>query len=158
GDLLVRTAKRKMDTNALPSIAGLPPPEIKERIVHIDPDDRIWVDQHLASVRRHLLSGEPYSAYYNNNRVYLWSVCRDVFGEGKPAFTLYMMRGQFAANRKRRGLPREDVAASMGCAPKVTSTYYGNKLYGHRSIQPEKQVQVSKESQSSQRKPFSFSR
>ena len=145
GELLVKTAKRKADTYALPSLADLPPPEIVERIVHIDADDCVWVDQHMAAVRRHLLMGEPFSAYYNNNRVYLWSVCRDLFGEGKPAFTLYMMRGQFAANRKRRGIPREEVAADMGCAVKVTSTYYGNSIYGHRSAVTDKQGDANKQ-------------
>lgn len=165
GELLVKTAKRKADTYALPSLAGLPPPEIVERIVHIDLDDRIWVEQHMAAVRRHLLMGEPFSAYYNNNRVYLWSVCKDLFGGDKPAFTLYMMRGQFAANRKRRGIPMDEVAADMGCAPKVTSTYYGNSIYGHKSAMTDKhgetnrqvepnQVQQSPKSGSS----FSFSR
>lgn len=158
GELLVKTAKRKTDVNALPVIAGLPPPPEKERIVQIDPNDRIWVEQHLVNVRRHLLSGEPFESFYNNNRVYLWSVCRDLFGEGKPPFTLYMMRGQFAANRKRRGIPIGDVAASMGCAPRVSSTYYGKRQYGHSSVMPETQVEANTDAQAPAKPRFSFSR
>lgn len=134
GELRVITAKRKTGTSTLPTIFGMPPPAVKERIVVIDPDDRIWVMQHMASVKRHLATGAPFSAYYNNNRVYLWSVCRELFGDAKPAITLYMMRGQFAANRKRRGEPREEVAASMGCSAGVSSSYYGNRSHGHRSV------------------------
>lgn len=38
--------------NALPMLLGLPLPEQKERVVEIDSEDRIWVDQHFNDVRR----------------------------------------------------------------------------------------------------------
>ncbi len=159
--LLVKTAKRKSDINALPSLKDAPVKEYQERIVTVDEHDVIWVEQHMASVRRHLLSGEPFAHYYNNNRVYLWSVSRDLFGD-KPPFTLYLMRGQFAANRKRRADP-DEVAREMGCAPKVASTYYGKKRYAHSSSMPhtqdEQNRQALKEASSTQAdRRFQFQR
>lgn len=38
--------------NALPMLLGLPLLEQKERVVEIDSEDRIWVDQHFNDVRR----------------------------------------------------------------------------------------------------------
>ncbi|MDF8363263.1 hypothetical protein [Achromobacter anxifer] len=162
GLLLVRTAKRKTDVNALPSLSGLPPPEQKERVVEIDAEDRIWVDQHLNAVRRHLLTQQPFSSYYDNNRVYLWNICRDLFGDSRPPFTLYMMRGQYSANRKRRGVPVDVVAAQMGCAPKVTQTYYGKRQHGHRSSMPDRPVTAPRPEKAApaqaQRGAFSFNK
>lgn len=154
--LLVRTAKRKLGENALPNLKGMPAPSHQDRIVTIDAQDVIWVDQHMAAVKRHLQSGEPFSAYYNNNRIYLWSICRELFGE-KPPFTLYLMRGQFAANKKKLASP-QDVAAMMGCAPHVASTYYGKKRYAHRSAIKDTQGQNEKSAPKPGRERFGFAR
>lgn len=131
GDLLVHTAKTKAGTYALPNLSGLPPPEPKTRIVKISPEDIFWVDQHLNRVKIHLQMGKPFKSYYDNNRIYLWEVCRDLFGNRRPPFTLYLMRGQFAANKKRSGMPVDEVAMQMGCSPRIASVAYGKLVYGH---------------------------
>jgi len=131
GKLLVTTAKRKLGTYALPSISHLSQQEEKTRIVSIAPEDREWVAQHMNCVRHHLLTQEPFRTYYNNNRSYLWQVCKELFGASRPPFTLYMMRGQFSANRKKSGQPPEDIATEMGCSIEMTQTCYGRKSAGH---------------------------
>lgn len=133
GVLRVVTAKRKLDNYALPNIAHLaPPPEPQVRQVPIDPSDRIWVDMHLASIREHLLTDKPFSRYYDNNRIFLYLVSREVFGTQAQPFTLYMMRGQFAANRKRRGVPQDEVSAIMGTSSENADAYYGKSRHAHR--------------------------
>jgi hypothetical protein len=138
GVLLVKNAKKKVGTYALPHLSSHPVQEQKFRRVNILPDDQIWVEQHLESVRRHLLSGEPFSKYYTNNRIYLNRACQDLFGSDREPLTLYMMRGQFGANLKRSGMPLDEVAITMGCSPNVSSGSYGKKKHGHRSGQREK--------------------
>lgn len=133
GVLRVVTAKRKLDNYALPNIAHLsPPPEPQVRLVPIDASDRIWVEQHLQSIRRHLLEGKSFSRYYENNRIFLYTVSREVFGPQVPPFTLYMLRGQFAANRKRRGVPQDEVSAIMGTSSENADAYYGKSRHAHR--------------------------
>jgi hypothetical protein len=131
--LLVQTAKTKR-SYALPSLSTALAPKRRTRTVKVASDERFWVDTQLALIQRHLQSGKLFSAYYNNNRVYLWSLCRSVFGKSRPPFTLYLMRGQFASNRKRAGLTSEEVGVEIGCSGNVASTYYGNKAHGHRSV------------------------
>ena len=138
GELFVHTAKTKQGTYALPNLASLPLPEAKTRIVKILPDEILWVDQQMSRVKNHLLKGEPFKNYYNNNRIYLWDTCRDLFGNSRPPFTLYLMRGQFAANRKRSGMPVDEVSAQMGCSPRIVSTAYGKLIYGHSTSMPDK--------------------
>lgn len=140
--LFVQTAKTKR-SYALPSLSKAAP-EMRTRVVEVAPDDRFFVDTQLALVQRHLRSGKSFSAYYNNNRVYLWSLCRSVFGGSRPPFTLYLMRGQYASNRKRAGLTSEEVGVEIGSSGNVASTYYGKKAHGHRSIVTPVRTQKSK--------------
>lgn len=132
GELLVDVAKTKWDTPALPTLAGTPPAKPRTRIVTIYESDRLWVDQHLHFVSRHLNTGEPFSKYYNNNRNYLRLVCHDIFPNRPIPFTLYALRGQFAANRKKVN-SLEAVAEEMGCAPPKAGTYYGKASHAHSS-------------------------
>ena len=130
GELLVHTAKAKL-AYALPSLKDVEPARNKTRVVMIDPDAIIWVDQHLIAVRKHLRQGRSFNSYYQNNRMYLSQTCIELFGVEGPRFTLYMMRGQFAANRKRSGKTIEQVGAEMGCNANTASTCYGNRVSGH---------------------------
>lgn len=164
GLLLVQTAKTKHDVYALPSLANLPAPVQRTRVVPVDLAGRLWVDQHLLAVKRHLREGRSFRSYYQNNRMYLRNACQDIFGSDGPSFHLYLMRGQFAANRKRAGLTIDQVGAEMGCAGKVSSTYYGNRVHGHGASvsHADKQAQVQKDAQKVAQKVgksrFSFSR
>jgi len=146
GKLLVLTAKRKLGTYALPAIAHLPVQKESTRIVTINPEDIDWVSKHMQCVRTHLLTQEPFRTYYNNNRIYLWSVCKELFGDSRPPFTLYMMRGQFAANRKKSGQPPQDLASEMGCSVNKTQACYGRKHAGHtapiKDSMPQKEQQT----------------
>src|SRR5699024_94243 len=54
GELLVQTAKTKLGGFALPSLQHLPAPQPTTRVVTIDAEQRVWVDQQLAAVHRHL--------------------------------------------------------------------------------------------------------
>lgn len=131
GELLVQTAKAKL-AYTLPSIRHLAPPKDKTRIVHIDQDAISLVNEHMLSVRRHLDTGAPFEKYYFNNRSYLYQTCIEIFGSTGVRFTLYVMRGQFAANKKKGGFSCEAVGEQMGCSPHVASVNYGNKSAGHR--------------------------
>jgi len=128
--LRVKTAKHKVGLNVLPEIAAhyKPLPEI--RYVTIDPEDRMWVEQHLANIQRYKDTGGSFSRFYHNNRRVLWNTCVDLFGPNEPKFTLYLMRGQFAANRKQTKSGK-DVAEEMGCGLNVVFCHYGKKSGGH---------------------------
>lgn len=148
GELFVQIAKTKWDTPALPSLSGTPAPSHRTRIVTIDEADRLWVEQHLRSVKRHLSTGKPFKSFYDNNRVYLWLVCKDLFPNRPAPFTLYTLRGQFAANRKKYKTLNE-VAAEMGCAPEKAGTYYGKALHAHSSggAMQNKETEAEKQNQ-----------
>lgn len=137
GMLRVKTAKRKV-SYALPDIQHLQPPPIDQSrfVFVVDANDCFWVDLHLKSVQRHLKEGKSFQSYYDNNRVYLHRLCKAIFPYGEPHLTLYTLRGQFAANRKRSGQSREELGQEMGCGAHYTSTAYGSKIYGHKSIVP----------------------
>lgn len=133
GELLVNVAKTKWDVPALPSLAGTPKKEPQTRVVEIHEEDRIWVEQHLQAVGRYLRKGGNFKDYYNNNRMYLWAVCRELFPEREQVpFTLYTLRGQFSANRKKYKTLK-DVAREMGCSPHTSGTYYGKPSSAHGS-------------------------
>lgn len=156
GELNVITAKRKLDNYGLPHIAHLEDEEYMPiRVVVIDDEDDIpWVDLHMKSVQAYLQADEDnvFSRYYDNNRLYLRNVCRAIFPSGENV-TLYMLRGQFAANRKISGQPREELAEEMGCSARHTSTAYGKQIYGHRHLKGKrlaerelmKKMQIKKE-------------
>jgi len=131
GELLVRTAKEK-PIYTLPHISHLMPPKNQTRVVQIELAAIPAVNQHLLSVRRHLDTGATFQQYYNNNRNYLHLICLEIFGPTGKKFTLYMMRGQFAANMKKAGFSLEEVGEQMGCGWHVASVNYGNKSAGHR--------------------------
>ena len=133
GELLVHTAKTKSSYSDLETLKNLPVQTPQTRIVRIEPQEQLWVERHMNAVKRHLATGANFSKYYDNCRVYLWKVCRALFGETqKKAFTLYSMRGQFAANGKSRaGLAA--TARELGCAPAVASVYYGSRVHAHRT-------------------------
>lgn len=156
GELNVITAKRKLDNYGLPHIAHLEDEEyMPVRVVVIDDEADIpWVDLHMKSVQAYLQADEDnvFSRYYDNNRLYLRNVCRSIFPSGENV-TLYMLRGQFAANRKISGQPREELAGEMGCSADYTSTAYGKQIYGHRHLKGKrlaerelmKKMQIKKE-------------
>jgi len=131
GELLVQTAKLKL-SYAFPSIKHLTPPKENKRIVQIDKDSISLVNQHMLAVRRHLDTGSSFKKYYDNNRNYLLETCIEIFGSSGPRLSLYTMRGQFAANKKKAGFSLETVGREMGCSWHVASVNYGNKSAGHR--------------------------
>src|SRR3546814_3564348 len=59
-------------------------------------------------------------------------ICEECFGENGPVITLYMMRGQFAANAKKIA-SAGDIADIMGCMPKRVTGNYGSKKGAHRT-------------------------
>lgn len=107
--------------------------EPKYRLVSIDESDRAAVDDFMMTLRRLMDAGQEFDRFYMRARRYLWSSSRAVFGNDGPKFTLYQMRGQFAANRKaRQGVVA--TAAEMGNSPLKASSYYGKLIYAHRSV------------------------
>lgn len=137
GVLFVHTAKSKSDASPLESARDAYNPNPRTRLVKVDPESIFWVEQHLERVKNHLRAGLPFKSYYDNCRVYLWGLNKEIFKHN--AFTLYMMRGQFAANKKGAGLLSSEVAELMGCSPYVVQTHYGKKINAHRTTQyPEK--------------------
>lgn len=131
GMLRVYTAKHKVGENALENARVHARALPEYRAVKIDPEDREWVDEQLTNVAEHLATGEPFKLLYENTRHTLWRVSDEVF-DGKMRFTLYLMRGQFSANRKRRKSVKA-LSAEMGCAPVQLYSCYGKKAYGHHS-------------------------
>lgn len=134
--LRVKTAKRKQHY-ALPDIQHLAPDELDPyRYVQVmEQEEMEWIDLHLEFVKQHITKGHKFESYYNKNRVYLYELCKVLFPNKAP-LTLYRLRGQFAANRKRAGQSREDLGEEMGCSAQYTSSAYGSQIYGHRSIMP----------------------
>lgn len=131
GVLFVYTAKAKHDASPILGSDYAYDPAQKTRLVNVDEDSIFCVDQHLLRVRMHMLQGQPFETYYNNVRTYLWNLNRKVFG--RNMFTLYMMRGQFAANMKGSGLKSDEVGELMGCSPSVTRSNYGKCTAAHRN-------------------------
>ena len=131
GELLVRTAKEK-PIYTLPHISHLTPLKNQTRVVQIEQAAILAVNEHQLSVQRHLDTGATFQQYYNNNRNYLHLICLEIFGPTGKKFTLYMMRGQYAANMKKAGFSLEEVGQQMGCGWHVASVNYGNKSAGHR--------------------------
>lgn len=137
GELNVITAKRKVGNYSLPDISHLSDEEpMPVRVVKIDDEQDIaWVDLHMKSVQAYLQSGEgrTFDRYYDNNRMYLRTINKAIFPKG-DGVTLYMLRGQFAANRKISGQPREELAKEMGCGSYYTSAAYGKQVHGYKNL------------------------
>lgn len=129
GILWTKTAKRKTGQSPLPHLKDRPPQDERTRTVTIAPGDRVWVDQHMRQVKLHLQKNEPFATYYRNNRMYLQMLCKEIFPDETP-FTLYMMRGQFAANRKK-AVGLEKASEEMGCSAQTASSCYGNMTHAH---------------------------
>lgn len=137
GQLNVLTAKRKQGNYALHSISHMEDMEyMPMRTVHIsDERDVLWVDLHMKSVQAYLQSGEDkiFSRYYDNNRLYLRKICQVVF-PNEAGFTLYTLRGQFAANRKISGQDGQDIAEEMGCSHHYATSAYGKQIHGYKKL------------------------
>lgn len=151
GELNVMTAKRKEGFYSLPTIAHLADEEyMPTRIVRLNNDEDVfWVDMHMKAVHSYLSSneGQTFTHYYNNNRLYLRSVCKKIF-PNDSGITLYMLRGQFAANRKISGQPREELSEEMGCSPYYASAAYGKQIHGYKNLKGQYYAQADKEAQS----------
>jgi hypothetical protein len=120
--LRVRNAKRRHAPQTLPRMVEAPPPpdSPRERIVRIDPEDRMWVDLFLSYVARGSARKGGYKAFYDAMDRKRYEVCRDLGID----ITFYMARGQFGADRKKRfGLAA--TALEMGNSPRKASSYYG---------------------------------
>lgn len=138
GKLNVLTAKRKQGNYPLPSIAHLSDDEyMPMRVVTVTNREAVfWIDMHMRSVQAFLQSegdNKTFNRYYDNNRLYLRTVCQKLF-PNDDSVTLYMLRGQFAANRKISGQPREELAQEMGCSKHYTSAAYGKQVHGYKSL------------------------
>jgi hypothetical protein len=127
--LRVRSAKRRCDDPLAPTHTERLP---EYRLVPIDAADQPWVEQHLDHLARYKLAGGTFKHFYNNNRATLSRLCTEIFGPAAKKFTLYLMRGQFAANRKRRQ-GADEVAMEMGCSTEIVYRSYGRKSAGHRA-------------------------
>ena len=136
GELSVITAKRKHGRYALPAISHMSDADaLPVRTIYIpDEQDRLWVELHLKSVRAHLSEGKPFKSYYNNNRLYLVNICSAIFPPNEPNITLYMLRGQFAANRKISGQPSDLLSDEMGCSAHHAHRAYGKKIHGYKNL------------------------
>lgn len=130
GQLLVQNAKIKKSVS--PMLKGKQIKTKSSRMVNVPEEHITAVQAHMDFVKRHLASGEPFSKYYDSNRVYLWRVCGEIFDD-KRRITLYMMRGQFAANTKKT-IGLEAAAQKMGCAPNTASTFYGGISHSHKGL------------------------
>jgi len=103
-------------------MAGAAPPANvpRERVVHIDPEERLWVDLFLGYVARGCAQAGGYHAFYEAMDRKRYEVCRDL----GITITFYAGRGQFGADRKKRnGL--KAAAVEMGNSPRKASSYYG---------------------------------
>src|SRR3546814_15317696 len=79
-DLKVRSAKRRQAAQTLPSMVGAaPPPDMpRERIVRIDPEDRLWVDLFLGYVARGCAQPGGYPAFYEAMDRKRYDVCQEL--------------------------------------------------------------------------------
>lgn len=150
GELSAFTAKRKMSNYSLPHISHLSDAHaIPLRTVYVQEEqDRVWIDLHLKSIQLHFKEGKVFKNYYDNNRIYLKNVSDAVFKKEEFRVTLYMLRGQFAANRKISGQPFEDISKEMGNSTHHLSRAYGNKVHGYKSLRggyQNKDTQMQKE-------------
>ncbi|ADP20135.1 hypothetical protein AXYL_06853 (plasmid) [Achromobacter xylosoxidans A8] len=121
-ELKVRSAKRRQAPQTLPSMAGAAPPTKlpRERVVSIDPEERLWVDLFLGYVARGCAQPGGYHAFYEAMDRKRYDVCQDL----GITMTFYAARGQFGADRKKRnGL--KAAAVEMGNSPRKASAYYG---------------------------------
>ena len=121
------------------------------RIVTIDPNDAIYVDLHLESIRKHnrlqtkrssVSEEEAFKRYYERIRKTLRRAC-DIAFKGKRYYRLYNTRSQFSANRKVNH-DLGAVATMMGHTnTRTTMSNYGSRaagLKGHRSHAPNTQA------------------
>ncbi len=121
-ELKVTRAKRRQAPQTLPTVAGAATPANvpRERVVSIDPEERLWVDLFLGYVARGCAQVGGYHAFYEAMDRKRYEVCRDL----GITITFYAGRGQFGADRKKRnGL--NAAAVEMGNSPRKASSYYG---------------------------------
>lgn len=125
-------------------------PERDFRTVPIDAKDRLWVGQHLSALaaytatRPELSALKAYKAYYNVCRSVLTDACHRAFA-GKRLYSLYVMRSQFASNKKAV-LPLDEVAALMGHeSDKTTRSFYGRRKDAFGGKGDEKPVSSSRQ-------------
>lgn len=93
--------------------------------------ERYWVEKHLRNVAECLNQGLAFKTYYDRIRRFLHTSNQIVFSYPADFMTLYQLRGQFAANRKKsKGLT--GAAFDLGINPDTASSYYGKSVYAHR--------------------------
>ena len=107
------------------------------RNIPIEDDmERTAITLHLRAVRL-VIDADPdnpdaFKDYFNACRKFLWGACKSLF-KGKRMYSLYIMRSQFAANKKaEKGL--EEVAELMGhSTTRHTMGSYGARWKAHKS-------------------------
>src|SRR3546814_18257693 len=97
--------------------SSAPPPDMpRERIVRIDPEDRLWVDLFLGYVARGCAQPGGYPAFYEAMDRKRYDVCQELC----ISLTFYMARGQFGADRKKRnGLAAAAEIGRASCRERV---------------------------------------
>lgn len=95
---------------------------------------RLLIDLHLKSLQsymaEHANNANAFRTYYNNCRQVLWKACKRAF-KGKKFYSLYVMRSQFAANKKAE-YDLQTVAELMGhSSTRVTMSSYGPRRAAH---------------------------
>ena len=127
--------------------------ETRIRHVPIENNAAFWVGLHMGTLNDYLREvpesqeEERYKKYFNMCRKYLREACLRAFN-GKRLYSLYVMRGQYAANMKAEH-PLEEVAARMGHSPsgRTTMASYGprSRAHGGRGVQTPAEAQAAAE-------------
>lgn len=91
-----------------------------------------WLELQLRNVQQYAHSDNEWKRYYSAVRRVLYEITRSHLGNRRRYPTLYSSRHQFAANAKKDGLTKIEIAALMGHATDETTTqHYGKKSYGN---------------------------
>jgi len=106
-----------------------PPTHLQMRAVPVEPSDRIFVAQHLYSIRQAAEMGFTFEEYQNYCRQTLWRACRQLW-DGKKSYSLYQCRHQFSANSRSK-MSRDELAAAMGHIRRGSTASYAGADRAH---------------------------
>lgn len=101
------------------------------REILVEEKDRFNVDYHMQLIREHLAAGKDYFSYFNSTRVAIHRACHKIWN-GRRLYSLYTMRSQFSANKKR-SVGTVKTAAMMGHSrpDSPSAGHYGRSSQAH---------------------------
>jgi len=104
---------------------------------HLNPKEERVVKENLNAIKR-MVKSYGYDTYYRRCSEAIRSAGKALWPTRVKRPTLYSARHQFAANCKKRGLKKTEIAALMGHATDETATtHYGKKISGTSGKAPQ---------------------